>query len=127
MEMPEDWKEKERRLLREEKIEHMREKIDQVFKNRSEEFKEARLKEQTQKIDNDSSINYVFGDIWMTDLMKKKYGPDFLTYVSTPEKPMFSAGYTCTFCHPEPEFATYKLLMKHIEVVHPENDTSPWN
>ena len=80
--MPEEWKEKEKRLLREEKIEEMRCKISQVFQYKSEEFKEARLREQTEKIDNDTSINYVFHDEWMADLMRKKYGPGFLNYVS---------------------------------------------
>ena len=79
MEMPEDWKENKRRLLRDEKIEQMRMKISQVFENRSDEFKTARLKEQTEKIDKNRSL---FDDISMTDLMKKKYGNDFLNYVS---------------------------------------------
>ena len=60
----------------------MRWKISQVFQYKSEEFKEARLREQTEKIDNDTSINYVFHDEWMADFMRKKYGPDFLSYVS---------------------------------------------
>ena len=131
--MPEDWKEKERRLLREEKIEQMRKKIDQVFPNRSEEFKKARLKEQTEKIDKDALIN---DDMRMADFMKKKYGPEFLKYVSgklsdirkntkspEPNKPILPTGWMCTFCDPEPEFASSQQLAKHIEAVHPEIET----
>ena len=82
MEMSEEWKEKERRLLRVEKIEQIRTMISQVFEDRSDEFKAARLKEQTEKIDNDPSRCYIFDDDHMIDLMKKKYGKDFLNYVS---------------------------------------------
>ena len=135
--MPEEWKEKERRLLREEKIEETREKIGQIFERYSEEYKESLLKKHTEKIDNDPLINW---DFWMADLMKKKYGLDFLNYVSgeisdvrevkkqrSPmlklEKPKLPTGWMCTFCDPEPEFATSQLLKKHIEVVHPEIKT----
>ena len=162
----------ERKILREEKIEDMRNKISQIYKYHSAEYKEAILKKQTDKIDNDSSINYAFGDIWMADFMKKKYGLDFLNYVSgelsdirkvkklkplapyhwlhytpstklskedrlkktqekSPDKPKLPTGHMprlptgwmCTFCDPEPEFASSQLLVRHIEVVHPEITT----
>ena len=135
--MPEEWKEKERRLLREEKIEETREKIGQIFERYSEEYKESLLKKHTEKIDNDPLINW---DFWMADLMKKKYGLDFLTCVSgdlsdvrkvekkraklsKPEKPKLPTGWMCTFCDPEPEFGTSQQLSRHIEVVHPEITT----
>ena len=137
MEMPKDWREKERRLLREERIKEMRKKIGKVFPDRSEEFRNARLKEQTEKIDKDPLIN---DDIWMADFMKKKYGTAFLTYVTgelpdlrkvekqrvkpqEPGKPILPSGWMCTFCDPEPEFASSQQLAKHIEVFHPEIKT----
>ena len=141
MAMPEEWKEKERRLLREEKIEKIREQIEQVFPKRSEEYKESLLKKHTEKIDNEPAIkNDILNDMMMVDLMKKKYGQDFLNYVSgelidirkvkkqraklsKSEKPNLPTGWMCTFCDPEPEFATSQLLEKHIEVVHPEIKT----
>ena len=123
MEMPEQWREKERRLLREEKIEQMREKIAQAFSgggvgNRSEEFKEERLKEQIMKIEKDPLIN---DDLWMADFMKRKYGHDFLNY----ESGELPTGPICTFCDSEPEFATSRQLMRHIEVVHNKKPKRP--
>ena len=58
----------------------MREEIGQVFNTRSEEFKESRLKEQIEKIKRDPLINN--SDFWMADIMKKKYGQEFLNCVS---------------------------------------------
>ena len=37
--------------------------------------------------------------------------------------PKLPTGWMCTFCDPEPEFASRQLLVRHIEVVHPEITT----
>ena len=75
-EMPEEWKEKERELLRQERIDEVKTRIAQTFPNRSIEFKEARLKEQIEKINRNPLITD--SDLRMAKKMMKKYGHEFL-------------------------------------------------
>ena len=110
-EMPEAWKENQRELAREMYIEG--------------------------NIKTNNIESWIRCDFLMISFMKRKYGLKFLNFVpeelsvgekvdtervkpSKPEDPELPMGWFCTFCDPEPEFATSHLLTKHIEVVHPE-------